>query len=162
MIELTEAELERYWRRVHRSSGCWLWAGEKNNQGYGRFAIYRAGVRRRLLTHRVAVEIAIGQDCSGQMVLHGCDNPPCCNPAHLRLGSQRENVADARARARSSPPPHWRGESHPRARLTEAQVAEIRRLHGSGQATQEELGTRFGVNQTTVSRIVRGMLRGAA
>lgn len=54
----------------------------------------------RALAHRFSYELATGEDITGLFVLHSCDNPPCCNPAHLRVGTQKDNMADARAKGR--------------------------------------------------------------
>ena len=100
MIDLTEAEIERYWSYVNRSDGCWLWTGELNNKGYGRFAIYRKGQRTRLLAHRVAYRLIKGVDLGTQLARHRCDTPPCCNPEDLLAGTQLENIHDALNRGR--------------------------------------------------------------
>jgi len=162
-VELTPAEVDRFWSKIARSSidQCWAWKAETNNMGYGRFVIYRPE-RCRLLAHRVAFELASAPIADGLKLLHSCDNPPCCNPAHLRPGTQRENLADAFAKGRRSMPPHPRGEDHPRALLTQGDVDEICRAYGSGDVTQAHLGDRFGVNQVTISRIVRGLWGGTS
>jgi len=103
MLELTEAETARFLKRLGHPTECWVWPGPKNNRGYGRFSIYRNGKRIRLLTHRLAFKLATGIDPAGMVVRHDCDNPPCCNPAHLRLGSQADNVRDAVERRRADP-----------------------------------------------------------
>ena len=74
---------------------CWLWTGQKNNQGYGRFDVWNNGKRTRLLSHRVAVTLANNAEIGQRILLHSCDNPPCCNPAHLRAGTQTDNMRDA-------------------------------------------------------------------
>jgi hypothetical protein len=100
MIELTAAEICRFWSRVKRGDGCWLWDGEVNNHGYGRFTIYRNGQRIRLLAHRVAYVLVTGEDIDGELARHQCDNPPCCNPVDLIPGTQQDNIQDAVERGR--------------------------------------------------------------
>ncbi len=85
----------------------------------------------------------------GINVLHGCDNPPCCNPAHLRLGTQAENIADCIRRNRKAI-----GERTNTAKLTPAQIREIR---ASG-ALQSELARQFNVTQPLISMIKGGKL----
>lgn len=73
-------------------SGCWEWAGYRDMYGYGRY--------RRKQAHRVAYERVNGGITPGLFVCHSCDNPPCVNPAHLWLGSQRDNMRDAISKGR--------------------------------------------------------------
>ena len=98
---------ERFWSRVDRSAGllgCWPWSGAHNLDGYGQ---YRVGGRGGVswLVHRLAWVLANGplpEDTSrgsgGTLVLHSCDNPPCCNPSHLFLGTHRDNIDDMLAK----------------------------------------------------------------
>jgi len=88
----------------------------------------------------------------GMQVLHRCDNPPCCNPAHLFLGTQADNIADMIAKRRGGA---VSGEAHYRAKLTADQVSAIRARYAAGE-TQVALAREFGVSQTNISRIVRG------
>jgi hypothetical protein len=80
---------------------CWPWTGQTVTGGYGRLGWQG----RREIAHRVAWELFEGPIPEGQWVLHHCDNPPCCNPLHLYAGTQRQNIHDAIARGRFSPPP---------------------------------------------------------
>lgn len=99
MIALTPSEIERFWSKVDRSaSGCWPWKAEVNNMGYGRFCLYRDSKRISLLAHRTSFFLTNGID--PLVVRHDCDNPPCCNPACLRPGTQADNIRDALERAR--------------------------------------------------------------
>jgi hypothetical protein len=80
-------------------SGCWEWTGSKDAHGYGRLNI-KSRSASSLLAHRIAYEVANGPIPAGAAVCHSCDNPPCCNPAHLWLGSQSDNLRDASAKGR--------------------------------------------------------------
>jgi hypothetical protein len=84
---------------VDAPGACWLWCGETNNRGYGRFTIYRENGRKRFLSHRLAWSFA-GGDPAVPVVRHSCDTPPCCNPAHLLPGTQQDNMRDATERGR--------------------------------------------------------------
>lgn len=75
---------------------CWHWEGGRNSDGYG---VVRLG-RRLVLAHRLAYALAYGSP-GRSIVRHTCDNPVCCNPAHLIAGTQAENVADMIERGRA-------------------------------------------------------------
>ncbi len=95
---------ERFWARVALdSSGCWLWGGLRDVDGYGRLG-RGAGCGTRARAHRLAYEAAHGPILPGFCVLHRCDTPACVNPAHLFLGTQLDNVADRDAKGRTRVP----------------------------------------------------------
>lgn len=143
--------------RVHKTGwtvtpdGCWEWNGSRMRKrgGYGQIRV--PGATRKV--HRVAYELWVGEIPSGMIVCHSCDNPPCINPTHLWVGTHGDNAKDKVAKGRSVNPVMC-GEESPTAKLTQAQVDEIRARHRpqSGAA----LGREFGVSKTTISRIVRG------
>ena len=143
---------ERFWPKVDRSAGpeaCWPWTGTQNaSLGYGQ--IGRGGMGAGMAyAHRVSYELANGAIPDGMCVLHRCDNPPCVNPAHLYLGTIADNNRDAKAKGRTA-----LGERNGQAKLTDEQVREIRRIHGSGGVTQRSLARKFGVQFMQISRIV--------
>jgi hypothetical protein len=129
--------------------GCWLWTRGKNQSGYGTLPLRKHTTR---LAHRVSYRLFIGPIPDGMGVCHHCDVPACVNPGHLFLGDQIANMRDALAKnriARKGP----QGERHARARLTEANVREIReRLKGSYRA-QSRIAREFGVCSRTVCAI---------
>lgn len=99
---------ERLWSRVDKNGPipdhrpdlgpCWVWTGSKHRgRQHGQIGL-RAGVL--LWTHRLSWELTNGPIPGGLFVLHHCDNPPCVNPDHLWLGTQRDNVADMVAKGR--------------------------------------------------------------
>jgi hypothetical protein len=89
-------DLTAFFSKVAFTDDCWLWQGTTNN-GYGLFRV-RGKTR---LAHRVAFAIEHGYTPAGMVVMHRCDNPPCVNPDHLVLGTQRGNMQDAVAKGRS-------------------------------------------------------------
>ena len=150
----------RFWALVKRTTdnSCWEWQGRRNEErgGYGQFSPEHGFDRR---AHRYAWELTFGPIPAGLKVCHHCDNPPCCRPDHLFLGTTAHNVADKVRKGRSC-----RGEGHGLTTLTSEQVAEIRRRvatapkgksggtrHGYGM---RDLATEFGVSFQTVLNIV--------
>ncbi len=97
----------------------------------------------------------MAQFLNGMFVLHRCDNRRCCEPDHLFLGSQQDNVTDMIMKGRQCPG-RFPGVLNPKAKLTEGLVAEIRRRYAAGVANQYVLAAEYGVRQCTISAIVRG------
>jgi len=129
-----------FWRHVDMRSvsECWLWMGARYLGGYGR--IRRDG--RQMGAHREAFALAYGAPVPrGVMVCHRCDNPPCVNPAHLFLGTAADNNADRHHKGRDA---RQKGELHPSAKLTDADVLEMRKLRATGEQFKD-LAARFGV-----------------
>jgi hypothetical protein len=97
---------ERFWPKVVKSDGCWLWVGAKFERGYGCIVAGgpringRPAERRHLYAHRVSYELSVGPIPDGLYVCHHCDNPPCVNPSHLFLGTATDNNRDREAKGR--------------------------------------------------------------
>lgn len=127
---------------------CWVWRGHVDEIGYGRFPY--EGENK---AHRVAYALFNGAIPNGMLVLHKCDNRQCVNPAHLFLGTQKDNMADMSAKDRGVAPRLF-GERNPMSKLSAEQVAEIRAMVEGG-AKQIDACKRFGVSPMTVSRIIR-------
>ena len=111
-------------------SDCIEWQGHRNKLGYGRF-----------------------DDIDGLAVMHLCDNPPCVNVDHLRLGTQADNNADREAKGRGRRPLSS-GEAHGNAKLTEYAVRWVRSYHATGDYTQQELADMYGIRRSTAGRII--------
>jgi len=139
--------IDRFHQHVKPSnpSDCWPWRGHLNNKGYGQIYSLEAG--REVLAHRAAWELEHGSIPDGLRVLHRCDNPPCCNPSHLFLGTQRDNIHDMVAKQRIS-----HGTHRPNAKLTDDQVRAIRSTTISGRQLSKQLG----VSEMTISRVRSG------
>lgn len=148
---------EHFWSKVEGRAGpeCWEWTATRLPTGYGCYQFPRGaeipgGGSRTRPAHRRAWELAHGEIPPGMRVCHRCDNPPCCNPAHLFLGTAKDNTRDMLAKAR-----HCHGERHPRNVLSDADVREVRRLRTLG-VTYDELERRFGVTRGALHRAAHG------
>ncbi len=148
-----------FWSRVEigTKSACWPWTGAKKPKGYGN--VTRGG--KSLSTHRLAWTLAFGEIRDGMQVQHSCDNPSCCNPHHLMLGTVVSNYIDMvrKGRGNSGHPNRARGELHHASRLTDHEVREIRRRYALGGVRQTDLAKEFGVSQRTISLITRNEVR---
>lgn len=98
---------DRFWPKVEKSAGCWLWRAAIDTTGYG---VMNAG-GRKAYAHRVSFELAHGPIPDGLEVLHSCDVRPCVNPDHLSVGTRTDNMQDAKAKGRESGGP-YRGATH--------------------------------------------------
>lgn len=94
---------ERFWQRVDKRAPdeCWEWIAGRTKAGYGYITAGPRGSQRHVYAHRLSYELAHGPIPDGKHVCHRCDNPPCCNPAHLRLGTHADNMADMKAKGRA-------------------------------------------------------------
>ena len=110
---------ERFWSHVAQSETCWVWTLSCEKAGYGQFQ--RNGAVDK--AHRIAYELTYGPIPNGMCVLHTCDNPPCCNPAHLFTGTHTDNMRDMIRKGRER---HQPGVAQSQAKLTDAKVVDIR------------------------------------
>jgi hypothetical protein len=157
------AAVQRFWEKVDVGGPdeCWEWKGERTAKGYGRFDV--AG--RHIRAHRFAWELAHGPIPEGMFALHHCDNPPCCNPAHLFEGTNLDNMADMTAKRRAAagerhgsrthPERVSRGERRPNAKLTEEDIRMIRFAHSTGRFSYKDLATCYAINWMHVRDIVK-------
>lgn len=135
---------DKFWSQVQRGdeTSCWPWTGYRTYQNYGRFTV-KSGVRRQ--AHRVAFELTQGGLLPDNVFcLHNCDNPPCCNPGHLRAGSQKQNIADKFTRGRHTP------------RSGHKITKEIAACIKSDPRTHEKIAADYGVSRSFVTMIKMG------
>lgn len=134
-------------------AGCWEWQAGRQKDGYG---VFWNGERRPsgsnifMLAHRWSFEHHVGPIPDGMCVLHRCDNPPCVNPAHLFLGTQRANVQDCIAKGR-----HRNG----RQSLTDAEVALVRSLYSGHYGDSKRIAERHGFPVRLVRKSVYDLPR---
>ena len=130
--------------------GCWEWLACRDDYGYGMLRQQRRVVR----AHILAYELAYG--CrNGLCVMHKCDNPPCCNPEHLTLGTRADNNADRDAKGRQVA---LKGEAHWKVRLSAQAINEIRTRRASGILLRE-LAADYQTTMGHVSAICSGRAR---
>jgi hypothetical protein len=150
---------EVLWSKVDKKGedDCWNWKGYKNAQGYGRTWINDCGY----YAHRVIFDLANPNtitlsapkdtDETG-FLLHTCDNPSCCNPKHLFVGTHADNMADKVAKGRS---PDFSGGKGPRCKLSMAQAREIRQLRKEGVSARD-LAKRYEISLPSIKTLLRG------
>lgn len=129
---------EQFWGVLVPKGACREWPGA-NVRGYGQVKVFG----RRLYTHRYAFELARGPVPAGLKVLHTCDNPPCCEPTHLFLGTSLDNYHDMRVKGRGT------------TKLDPERVLAIREAVAQG-GSQRAVARTFGVSQPTVHHIAAG------
>lgn len=137
---------------------CWPWTGARDAFGYG--LMFRTKKPRSWWRgHRLAYELFVGKIPNGLHVLHHCDNPPCCNPEHLWLGTPADNAGDKEQKGRGgqigSPGADRRGEKNGNSHLNRRTVSLIRRSYSRGRMSQQAIADTYGVGQSQISRIVR-------
>ena len=160
---------DRFWSKVEKSDGCWNWVGSKSC-GYGSLSINGRAIK----AHRWSFTQAFGAIPDGLFVCHKCDNPACVRPDHLFLGTNKDNLIDCAKKGRNAMQKHPersalhdpnirakldKGEGNYAAKLTEGQVAEIRKRYKRESymgSNARNLAEEFGVNKATIQRIVKG------
>lgn len=154
----------RFWAKVKRGPGCWEWTAARQPHPRGKGFTYgmfwvgskKAGTGKMIQAHRVAWELAKGETPDGLKVLHKCDNPACVRPAHLFLGTQKDNTEDMIAKGRKNASI---GERHGSAKLTQQQVIDIRAKYVAGRGRAHRgnavlLAAIYGVARGTITDVV--------
>ncbi len=142
----------RFWSKVDRSGGesaCWPWIAGRDKDGYGKFRLGRHG-KHSGRAHRLAYELVKGPVGDGMEVCHSCDNPPCCNPAHLFPGTTMDNSLDKISKGR---------QAQILGLVANETVAMIRERFSEGGITIQALARDFSLPFATVSNFVRGTSR---
>jgi hypothetical protein len=139
---------EHFWSKVEKTDSdddCWLWIAGCDGQGRGAYAVDR----KIKVAPRVAYELSFGKIQEGLYVCHKCDNPKCCNPSHLFLGTPLDNMMDKKQKGKGN-----EGERNGRCKLSDKQIVEIRILYSKGIETNGSLSRMFGVDRHTIHNIV--------
>lgn len=141
-ITITEEANSRFVGRLESTGEgeCWNWTGSKNHNGYGSVRF----LGKTELSHRVAYMVFKDADILGKVVRHSCDNRACCNPAHLSIGTQLDNVNDMIDRGRKP------------SKLSNKDVEEIKRMYLDLGIKQSVIAKQFGVHKATISAVITG------
>lgn len=136
----------RFWKKVVKVRGCWIWAGARYVRGYGKFTVLKKEHR----AHRMSWELTNGEIPDGLCVCHTCDNPACVNPKHLFLGTHADNMTDMKNKGRRKG--IGTGEANGRSKLTKENVAAIR----SSSENNSAAGRRYGVSHSVIRNVRLG------
>lgn len=156
----------RFWSKVDIKGPdeCWNWkASFKSGGKNGHYGSFRVG-KRCIRAHRVAYELTYGSIPEGEgphgvCVCHRCDNPSCCNPSHLFLGSQHDNIRDTESKKRGN---HPKGESVGNSRMLDSEVIEMRRLRLEEGMKYKDLAALFRCSLSQVYSVLSGKTRRSA
>lgn len=156
-VDPTRRQMEdRFWSKVdvRGPDECWLWRGWRNQNGHGQFSL---DGQRRMPAHVVAWVLTHGRPlpASKPCGLHRCDNPPCCNPAHVFPGTNRDNIADRHSKRRDA-----KGDYHGMTKIPEAAIPVIRQRLASGERIAA-VALDYGVAYVTIQSIKSGVRRGS-
>jgi hypothetical protein len=143
--EITKERIESKVERIPEA-GCWIWIGATTVRGYGQIESHN----RKYYAHRASYQAFIGEIPKGMHVCHACDNVYCVNPAHLFLGTQKQNLQDMAKKGRSTI-----GERNAMAKLTEEDVKDIKYLISTG-LSDADISVEFCVSRQTINNIRNG------
>jgi len=150
---IKNTDIDRFWSKVKftaNNNSCWEWSAFKL-RGYGKFSITISPNKDLpIIATRLAYFLHYKIDPIGFAVLHKCDNPSCCNPNHLFLGTNKDNTNDMYAKGRANPP---KGNNHWGAKINEEKAMLVKERYKNGE-TQREIAITLGINQSVISRII--------
>lgn len=152
----------RFWAKVNRNgpihprlgTACWDWTGSQDAHGYGQIRIEGKAIK----SHRFSYQLANGSIPTGADILHQCDRPSCCNPAHLFAGTAKDNSQDCIQKGRASMPPSTKGKRSGRAEFSDDQVHEFRRQFAELGISIPKFAKLHQVSYLTMYRIIHRLM----
>lgn len=143
--EFTPKQIARFWSYVDRSGGpdaCWPWTRSRHSKGYGQYGVGGHNYR----TNRLAYFLEYGE-WPEPIGCHTCDNPPCCNPAHIYAGTPKQNTADMVRQGKHN---------RPHARFSDDEVRAFRARYAAGE-TLKAIAASAGHDMSAMSKLLRGL-----
>lgn len=135
---------EKFMRLVEETNSCWIWKASPASR-YGKYMIEK----RYISAHRISWLFFVGTIPKGKYLCHTCDNMKCVNPAHLFLGSPRDNTQDMIRKGRNR-----KGESHGNSKLCDKDIFEIAYMYNEGY-TKKHIAKKFKVSDVTIDNIIQ-------
>jgi hypothetical protein len=134
-------------------NGCWNWTGAIDKRGYGNLLITVNGKDKRVKSHRLSYIIHNNILLENDAVCHTCDNPRCCNPKHLFVGSAQDNVNDKIAKNRQI-----RGTMQHNAKLNDEIIKQIIIEYNAGGTSYAKLGKKYNLGKNYIYKIVKRLI----
>lgn len=135
--------------KVNEQTDCWEWQGYKCKKGYGRITISSG---KYVLVHRYMYEHCVGKIPDGLFVCHSCDNPKCCNPEHLWVGTDSDNQQDSIEKGRKNAPC---GEKHWKSKITNKERKLIVKEYTLGNVGTRALAKKLGISRGMVMTAIK-------
>ena len=148
MPDFPPRRVRKFWNNIEKASIelCWNWIGATDRKGYGKFFAVSNGNHKLIQSHRISYFLHYGVDPGDSLVLHQCDNPSCCNPNHLRLGTHKENMKDMASRGHVFRSPT----------LADNDIFMMRELWASNMFTQGEICRFYDLSRAAVCNAING------
>lgn len=162
-FQLTQERIKRFWKKVifRSDSECWDWAAGKDKDGY---AVFNVAFKTRGVGHRFSYALHKGEIPDGMLIMHSCDNPPCCNPDHLSKGDVKANTEDKIKKNRQCKgenhycfknPELVQGENNGESKLKKSEVLLIRKEFSNGASRVSISKKHNKVSYSIICRIIK-------
>jgi len=140
---------DRFWSRMEKTAGCWVWSGMTNQDGYGIVKFRHQKQVYVVMAHHLAYFYTNSHP--GKLhVCHHCDHPPCINPSHLYVGTNQDNMTDRNNKNRTA-----RGEENGQAKLTETKVLQIRQCaRDNPLLSLRAIAQKFNISKSAASSVI--------
>lgn len=141
---------EIFWNHidVKTPNDCWNWKMKKDRNGYGRTHLFYPNIYKKTGAHQISWLLSGNSIEQGQLIRHKCNNPSCCNPTHLDVGSPKDNAMDCVNSERT-----LKGSKNPSSKLTEKDVKKIKETLALGKKLGAILSKEYGVSKVVISNI---------